>query len=80
MRIFGEEFALRAQVQVINGLSAHADQAGLLRWAGALRGRVKQVALVHGELEALQALRTQLLAAGFPVVHIPKMHETLHIP
>ena len=80
VRIFGEEFALRAQVQVINGLSAHADQAGLLRWAGALRGRVKQVALVHGELEALQALRTQLLAAGFPVVHIPKMHETLHIP
>jgi len=80
VRIFGEEFALRAQVQVINGLSAHADQAGLLRWAGALRGRVKQVALVHGELEALQALRTQLLAAGFPVVHIPKMHETVHIP
>lgn len=80
VRIFGEEFALRAQVQVINGLSAHADQAGLLRWAGALRGRVKQVALVHGEPDALQALRAQMLAAGFPSVHIPKMHETLQIP
>ncbi len=80
VRIFGEEFAVRAPVQVINGLSAHADQAGLLRWAGALRGRVKQVALVHGELDALQALRAQLLAAGFPNVHIPKMHETLQIP
>ena len=80
VRIFGEEFALRAQVQVINGLSAHADQAGLLRWAGALRGRVKQVALVHGEPDALQALRAQMLAAGFPNVHIPKMHETLQIP
>ena len=80
VRIFGEEFALRAPVQVINGLSAHADQAGLLRWAGALRGRVKQVALVHGELDALQALRAQMLAAGFPNVHIPKMHETLQIP
>ena len=80
VRIFGEEFAVRAPVQVINGLSAHADQAGLLRWAGALRGRVKQVALVHGELDALQALRAQMLAAGFPNVHIPKMHETLQIP
>ena len=80
VRIFGEEFAVRAPVQVINGLSAHADQAGLLRWAGALRGRVKQVALVHGERDALQALRAQLLAAGFPNVHIPKMHETLQIP
>ena len=37
-------------------------------------------AAVHGELDALQALRAQMLAAGFPNVHIPKMHETLQIP
>jgi metallo-beta-lactamase family protein len=41
------------------GLSAHADQPGLLQYASKLRPR--QVALVHGEAKGQQLLRQQLL-------------------
>ena len=32
VRIFGEEVAVRAHVETVHGLSAHADADGLLRW------------------------------------------------
>jgi len=41
------------------GLSAHADQPGLLEYAGKLRPR--QIALVHGESSGQKLLREQLL-------------------
>ena len=41
------------------GLSAHADQPGLLKYASKLRPR--QVALVHGDAKGQQLLRQQLL-------------------
>jgi len=41
------------------GLSAHADQPGLLEYSGKLRPR--QIVLVHGESQAQQLLRQQLL-------------------
>jgi metallo-beta-lactamase family protein len=42
------------------GLSAHADQPGLLRYASNLRPR--QVALIHGEAQGQHTLRQQLLS------------------
>jgi predicted metal-dependent RNase len=41
------------------GLSAHADQPGLLEYSGKLRPR--QIVLVHGESQGQQLLRQQLL-------------------
>jgi len=62
IHIFGEEVAVRARIYTINGLSAHADQRGLVDW---LRGTGKAaVRLVHGEQKSLEALaaavRTEL--------------------
>ena len=62
IRIFGEEVAVRARVYTINGLSAHADQRGLVDW---LRGTGRaDVRLVHGEPKSLEGLaatiRTEL--------------------
>ncbi|MFA5684190.1 MAG: MBL fold metallo-hydrolase [Lysobacteraceae bacterium] len=59
VRLFGETIPVRAQRHTIGGLSAHADQAGLLDWYGHFRNRPR-VALIHGEDRQRQALDKQL--------------------
>ena len=59
VRIHGEDYRVRAQVHTVGGLSAHADQADLLRWVGGFRTR-PAVYLVHGEAEAKQAFQSRL--------------------
>ena len=49
VRIFGEEIPVRAGVHTIGGLSAHADQAGLLEWLGHFKRAPQQTFVVHGE-------------------------------
>ncbi len=76
VRIFGEEHILRAQVEVINGFSGHADSGELLAWAEAITKRPRRTFLVHGEPDAAaalaQALRTD---AGYEQVDVPELHQ-----
>jgi metallo-beta-lactamase family protein len=75
VRILGRMFALKAEVVVLNGLSSHADHAGLLRALGPLAGRAR-VRLVHGEPERAEALAVGLRAEGFVDVAVPDRGET----
>jgi metallo-beta-lactamase family protein len=72
VRILGRMFALKAEVVVLNGLSSHADHAGLLRSLAPLAGMARQVRLVHGEPARAEALAEGLRAAGFADVAIPE--------
>ena len=74
VRIFGVERERRAEVVVLNGFSAHADQTDLLDYAEQVRtrGQLKQVALVHGEPKAMDTLSALLADRGFPTVHAPE--------
>jgi len=56
VRIHGQYYPVRAQVQQIPGFSAHADRSALLRWLGHLRTPPKKVILTHGEESAIQSL------------------------
>jgi metallo-beta-lactamase family protein len=49
VRIFGESMRVRAEIQSLDALSAHADQKELLDWIQPLTGSLRQVFLVHGE-------------------------------
>jgi len=64
VRLFGEEVPVRASIHTIGGLSAHADQAGLLEWLGGFQSAPQIVFVVHGEPEAsavlTQAIRDEL--------------------
>jgi metallo-beta-lactamase family protein len=79
VRIFGVERRLAAEVVVLNGFSAHADQRDLVEFAEAVRerGPLRQVVLVHGEETAQRALREQLEQRGFPGVHVPAPGDVL---
>jgi metallo-beta-lactamase family protein len=81
VKIFGVERDLRSEVVVLDGFSAHADQQDLLDFADQTRqrGHLDEIALVHGEPNAQQALRTKLVGAGFRNVHIPASKERLQL-
>jgi len=70
LTVFGDEVPLRAQVEVINGYSAHADRIELSTWIGRVSEhspRLGQVWLVHGEPPAQDELAAVLRAKGLTV-------------
>ena len=56
VRIFGEEFAVKAEIAKMAAMSSHADQAGLLKWISAFTERPERVFLVHGDDGAMEEL------------------------
>jgi metallo-beta-lactamase family protein len=56
VRIFGDEYRLRAQVKVIDAFSAHADRDELLWWVGHAESGLKGIFVVHGEEDQSLAL------------------------
>lgn len=59
VKLFGNEIPIRARIHTVGGLSAHADQQGLLDWYGASPNH-PPVALVHGEDPARTTLANLL--------------------
>ncbi len=73
VRIFGEEYDVRARVEKIEGYSVHADCDELIAWAGHFDPkRLKHIFLVHGEIDLSEALSSLLYRAGFAQVDIPE--------
>ena len=56
LRIHGESVPVRATIETIDGLSAHADREGLLRWCAGFETAPRRVYVVHGEPEAARSL------------------------
>jgi metallo-beta-lactamase family protein len=59
VRIHGHDVRVGAQVHTVGGLSAHADQQGLLDWFGQFEPKPR-LALVHGEDLAREALAGEI--------------------
>jgi metallo-beta-lactamase family protein len=77
VRIFGESYTVRADVQVIDGYSAHADQEELLEWVKPLDPKaVSQVFLVHGEPAAADVFLQLLVEKGFGAVASPERGQS----
>jgi metallo-beta-lactamase family protein len=78
VNIFGKPVAVRAAIHTVGGLSAHADQAGLLAWLRGFHTPPKHAYVVHGEAAAsaafAQAIHDQL---GWPMPHLPFMGERI---
>ncbi len=79
VRIHGRAIPVKAEIVVLNGLSAHADHDGLLRSLGPLVGTAQSIQLVHGDPERALALAAGLKGAGFTDVGIPERGESLPI-
>jgi metallo-beta-lactamase family protein len=81
VRIYGEQYEIMASVRKAEGYSAHADRAGLLRWATRVqeKGNVKHIFLVHGEEEGLTALAAGLEDGGAEDVQIPERGQSFDL-
>ena len=55
VRIFGDEFAVRAKVRSIDAFSGHADRDELLQYFRALGGNIRKICVTHGEEEQSMA-------------------------
>ena len=78
-RAYGWEVPVRARLERLDALSAHADRGEMLRWLGGFTEAPKRTFLVHGEPEARKALEIKVRAELAWNVHRPGMHERVEL-
>lgn len=76
VKIFGEEIAVNARIEYIEGYSGHADQEMLLDFVKDFTQKPKQIFLVHGEVEGQKVLKEKLLEQEGIPVSIPEYGES----
>jgi len=79
VRILGQEYERRAEVETIAGYSAHADRDELRAWVKRLGGPIRRAFVVHGEPVALEAMATILREEGVQDVRVPKHGESFDL-
>ena len=79
IKIFGEKFTRKADVETIGGLSAHAGRNFLVEYASAVKGQVQKVFLVHGEERGALPLKKELEMQGFKKVIYPEAQSVFEI-
>lgn len=79
VKIFGEEMAVNARVEYIEGYSGHADQEGLMNFIYSFLKKPKQIFLVHGEEESQDVLRDKIETETNLSVTVPNFGETYEL-
>ena len=75
VKIFGEEIAINARIEYIEGYSGHADQEWLLNFIYSFITKPKHIFLVHGEPEGQKILKEKILETTDIPVTIPEYGE-----
>ena len=75
VKIFGEEIAINARIEYIEGYSGHADQEWLLNFVYSFITKPKHIFLVHGEPEGQKILKEKILETTNIPVTIPDYGE-----
>ncbi len=75
VKIFGEEIAVNARIEYIEGYSGHADQEWLLNFIYSFFEKPKTIFLVHGEPEGQIALKQKIQGTTQIPVIIPEYGE-----
>lgn len=80
VKIFGEEKEVKAEVIVINSLSAHADADELIDYCESLdKGRMQNIFLVHGDIDQQQKYKERLHSHDFQTVTIPSRGDSFQL-
>ncbi len=79
IKIFGERFTRKAEVETISGLSAHAGREMLIEYASAVKDQVQKIFIVHGEDRGALPLKKELEMQGFKEVIYPEKNSVFEI-
>jgi metallo-beta-lactamase family protein len=79
VKIFGEEYQVKAEVATIGGLSAHAGQNFLIEYALRVKDSARQVFLIHGEAAPAEALTAKLVEAGMEKPFYPEQGMSVEL-
>jgi metallo-beta-lactamase family protein len=80
VRIHGRMYEVRAKVQTLHSLSAHADRAGLLRWVGHFQKRPpRHIYLTHGQEAAALSLAQAIRARHGWEVTVPQYQDVVEL-
>ena len=77
IKIHGEYVPVRAQVEYLPNLSAHADYAEIIEWLGGFEQAPKRTYITHGEPEAADAMRLHVEEQLKWRVVVPEYLETV---
>ncbi len=76
VRILGHDVEVRASVEQLDSLSAHADSNEILRWLRGFKEPPRKTFLVHGEPEAQEALAVRIQSELGWEVAIPRQGDS----
>lgn len=80
IRMYGQDVPVRARIERLNGMSAHADADEILRWLRTLPSPPAITYLVHGENHAQTALQSRIAGELGWRVEIPSHGQTVEVP
>lgn len=79
VKLYGDTYDARAEVETIGGYSAHADRGELRKWVKALGGPIRRAFVVHGEPEAALAMAGILKQEGVSEVVVARLGESFEL-
>jgi metallo-beta-lactamase family protein len=79
LKLFGEFKAVKADIEIMDSFSAHADKLELVDYLRNQKDSAKKIFLVHGDYEVQKSFRGLLLEVGFADVEIPELGQEIEL-
>jgi metallo-beta-lactamase family protein len=77
VRIFDEAIAVRVQIHILGGFSAHAGQSELADWLAPMTPAQSQVVLTHGEERARISLAQRIATRFALAAELPLLNDVI---
>lgn len=79
IKIHGQYYPLRAKVENLSNVSAHADYEEILNWLGNFRKKPIKIFVTHGEEEAAHSMRTKIIERFGWTTEVPEYLESVEL-
>ena len=79
IKLYGKVYEVKATVENIEGLSAHADQSELIDWMSKIKQRPEKIFIVHGEKKGAEGLQNKMKEVYGWDSTIPNLYDIVEI-